>query len=272
LPQNTATQAAVRAAFLFFTLQVSYGIERVSFYNTLRGKKMANLECSQCGNVLAKGVAVCGSCGKEVQDDVTALTPQDQEKEKGSGRKNLYAVFAVLLVVFGGAALLIFTGLLPNPLKGGGSTAAIVNGEKITVAEVDQKFTLFQKMSGKSGQPDAATPEGKAAAADMRMQILNSMIQDKIMATEAAKEKITVSPQEIADKIAAVKKSLNLSDKDFEAFLNNHGMTPAAFEKRMEKDLMITKLVAKGTQEKGMTQEAWLGELSKRAKVEILTK
>lgn len=231
---------------------------------------MAKLECPQCGNALANGVAVCGACGQEVKEDEKVVPPQDQEKRPG--RKNLYAILAVLLVVLGGAALLIFTGLLPNPMKGGSSAAAIVNGEKITIAEVDQRFALYQKMTGKSGQPDSTTPEGKAAAADMRMQILDGMIREKILATEAAKEKITVSPQEIADKIGAVKKSLNLSDKDFEAFLQNHSMTPAAFEKRMEKDLLISKLLTKGTQEKGLTQEAWLGELNKRAKVEILAK
>ena len=230
---------------------------------------MENLECPQCGNALANGVAVCGACGKEVKDDEMALPPP---QERGPGRKNLYAILAVLLVVLGGAALLIFTGLLPNPMKGGGSTAAIVNGEKISIAEVDQKFDLYKKMSGKRGQPDSATPEGKAAAADMRMQILNAMIQERILATEAAKEKITVPPQEIAEKIGAVKKSLNLSDKDFDGFLQNHSMTLAAFEKRIEKDLLISKLIAKGTQEKGLTQEAWIGELNKRAKVEILVK
>ena len=230
---------------------------------------MENLECPQCGNALANGVAVCGACGKEVKDDEMALPPP---QERGPGRKNLYAILAVLLVVLGGAALLIFTGLLPNPMKGGGSTAAIVNGEKISIAEVDQKFDLYKKMSGKRGQPDSATPEGKAAAADMRMQILNAMIQERILATEAAKEKITVPPQEIAEKIGAVKKSLNLSDKDFDGFLQNHSMTLAAFEKRIEKDLLISKLIAKGTQEKGLIQEAWIGELNKRAKVEILVK
>jgi len=106
----------------------------------------------------------------------------------------------------------------------------------------------------------------------MRMQILNSMIQDKILVTEAAKEKITVPPQEIADKIGAVKKSLNLSDQAFEAFLKNHAMTLASFEKRIEKDLLISKLVSKGMQEKGLTKDAWIGELNSRAKVEILAK
>jgi hypothetical protein len=228
---------------------------------------MENLKCPQCGNPLANGVAVCGSCGREVKDDEIALPSEEQEKEPG--KKKLYAMLVVLLVLLGGAALLIFTGLLPNPMKGGGSTAAIVNGEKITVAEVDQKFDLYKKMSGKSGQPDS-TPEGKAAAADMRMQILNAMVQEKILVTEAAKEKIIVPPQEIADKIGAVKKSLNLSDKDFDAFLQKQGMSLASFEKRIEKNLLISKLVAKGTQEKGLTKDVWFAEMQKRAKVEIL--
>jgi hypothetical protein len=40
----------------------------------------------------------------------------------------------------------------------------------------------------------------------------------------------------------------------------------------MEKDLLISQLLTKGMQEKGRTQEAWIGELNKRAKVEILAK
>jgi SurA N-terminal domain. len=229
---------------------------------------MENLECTQCGNILAKGAAVCGACGKEVKDDESAL-PLHKKKP---GRKKAYAILAGLLVLLGGAALLIFTGLLPNPMKGGGSTAALVNGEKISVAEVDQKFDLYKKMSGQSGQLDSTTPEGKAAVAEMRMQILNRMIQEKILVTEAVKEKITVAPQEIADRIAAIKKSMNFSDKDFEVFLKNHAMTPANFEKRIEKDLLISKIIAKGTQKKGSSKEAWISELNNRAKVEVFAK
>ncbi len=234
---------------------------------------MENLECPHCGSALANGMAVCGACGKEVKDnevknEETAPPPLEQ---KEPGRKNLYAILVVVLVVLGGAALLIFTGLLPNPLSGGGATVAIVNGEKITTAELDKKFAVYKKMSGKSGQLDS-TPEARATAANMRKQILDGLIQDKIMTTEAAREKIAVTPQELADRIAAVKQTLKLSDKDFEEFLQNHGMTGGAFEKRLERDILISKLVARGVQEKGMTQDAWLGELRKRAKVEIVTK
>ncbi len=229
---------------------------------------MENLECPRCGSPLGKGAAVCGECGKEVTD------PESQNQlpqgEKQSGR-NIYAILVVFLVVVGGVALLMFTGLLPNPIKGG-STAAIVNGEKITTEEVDQKLDLFKKMSGKTGAMESSGPEGKKILEDLRKQVLEAMIQEKVLLTEAAKAKITVSPQEIAERIAGIKKGLHLSDEDFETFLKNHAMSMANFEKRIEKELMISKLIAKETQEKGISKDDLLKELDSRAKVEILAK
>lgn len=229
---------------------------------------MEKLECPHCGSPLGNGVAVCGECGKEVTDQEKSAPPLEEPQQSG---KKIYAILAIFLVVVGGAALLMFTGLLPNPIKGG-STAAIVNGEKIFTADVDQKFDVYKKMSGQGGKVDLSSPEGKKALAGMRMQILETMIQEKILMTEATKEKITVSPQEIAERISSIKKGMNLSDKDFEAFLKNHNMNMPSFEKRLEKDLLISKLIAKGTQEKGISKDALLQEINARAKVEVLAK
>ena len=232
---------------------------------------MEKLECPHCGSPLGSGVAVCGECGKEVSDKGKPVPegPLPQEEKRGS--KNIYAILAVFLVVVGGAALLMYSGLLPSPIKGG-STAAIVNGEKISTQEVDQKLEVYKKMYGQSGKLDSSSPQGKAALADIRRQILQNLIQEKILLSEAAKEKITVSTEEIAERIAAIKKGMKLSDKDFEDFLKNHAMRIANFEKRIEREFLISKLVAKGTQEKDLTPEAFLKELKANAKVEILAK
>jgi predicted nucleic acid-binding Zn ribbon protein len=134
---------------------------------------MEKLECSHCGGALPNGATVCGECGKEFNDtDKESLSPPQERRD----RKNVYAILAVFLVVVGGVALLMLTGLLPNPIKGG-STAAIVNGAKISTAEVDQKFEVYKKMSGQGGKMDSSSEAGKAAVAQMRMQILNSLIQ-----------------------------------------------------------------------------------------------
>ncbi|MBU0574760.1 MAG: SurA N-terminal domain-containing protein, partial [Proteobacteria bacterium] len=153
---------------------------------------MEKLECPHCGNALGQGVAVCGECGKEVSDQGKPMPegPLPQEEKRGS--KNIYAILAVFLVVVGGAALLIYSGLLPNPIKGSGSTVAIVNGERISAEEVDRKLEIFKKMNSQGGKVDFSSPEGKAALADMRMQIVQALVQEKILVTEAAREKITV--------------------------------------------------------------------------------
>ena len=96
----------------------------------------------------------------------------------------------------GGAALLLFTGLVPNPFKGGMSgVAAVVNGEKIFQADVDQKLEVYKKVYGQSAKTDFSSPEGKTALADMKRQVLNAMIQEKILVTEAAKEKSSFLPR-----------------------------------------------------------------------------
>ncbi|HBB15814.1 MAG: hypothetical protein A3J94_15375 [Syntrophus sp. RIFOXYC2_FULL_54_9] len=230
---------------------------------------MEKLECPHCGGALPNGATLCGECGKEFNNTNEEATSPPEVRQD---RKNIYAILAVFLVVVGGVALLMITGVLPNPIKGGGSTAAIVNGEKISTAEVDQKFEVFKKMSGPGGKMDSSDAAGKAAVAQVRMQILDSLIQEKILVTEVARQKITVTPQEVAERIAAIKKGLNLSDKDFEDFLKNHSMSLVNFEKRVEKDVLIAKLIDKGTQEKGITKEAWLQQLNQAAKVEVLAK
>jgi hypothetical protein len=230
--------------------------------------EMKNLECTHCGNTLASGAAVCGSCGKEMKG-VRALPPQDQRQEPG--RKNVYTILAVVLVLWGGAALLIATGLLPNPIKGSGSTTvAIVNGEKITMAEVNQHIDNYKKVYGQRGKMDFTSPEGKKALDDMRKKILNTLIQERILVTEAVKENISVPPQMIADRIASAKKGLNLSDQGFDDYLRKQGMNLADFTKLLERQVLMTQLIAKGVQEKGLTREAWVKELTARATVQVL--
>ena len=236
---------------------------------------MENNKCPYCEAPVGNGVTVCGECGKEL-DAVQASTeptpsPAPAPEARPSG-KNIYAILAVSLIVVGGAALLLFTGMVPNPFKGGTSVAAIVNGEKVYQGDVDQKLEVYKKIYGQSAKTDFTTPEGKAALADMKRQVLNAMIQEKILVTEAAKENIVISPQEIKDKISSIKKAMNLADKDFEEFLKGHAMSIANFEKRVEKESLITRLIAKGTQEKGLTKDVWVKELNDRAKVEVLMK
>lgn len=224
---------------------------------------MENLECPHCGNALAKGVALCGSCGKEVRDDESAMpVPQN-----GSGGKKVYAILAFMLALLGGAALLISTGLLPNPLKGG-PTVAIVNGEKIYASEVNKELETYKRSYGKAKGIDFSSAEGKKALDTVRKKIIEIMIQERILLAAAAEEKITVVPQEVTDRINTVKAGLKLSDQGFEDFLKKNDMNMAGYRQHIERDALIKKVFERGVQ-KGMERDAWLNELKARAKIEV---
>lgn len=224
---------------------------------------MEKLECPYCSAPLGSEVTVCGECGKGL-NSTEEKTPEEQ-----GGNKNIFGILTVLLVILGGVALLLAIGLIPNPFKDS-STAAIVNGEKISKAEVDQKLEVYKAVYGENSHADFSSPEGKAALKDMKSRILDALVQDKILLMEAKKEKISVSPQEITEKLTAIKKAMNLSEKDFNGFLKNHGMNLSNLEKRVEKEALITKLIDKETREKGLTGEAWLKEINARARIEIM--
>lgn len=249
-----------------FTLSVYCGIERASFQQYISEviKEMEKLECPQCGSALANGVAACGSCGREVKE-VRALPPQDQQQEPG--RKNVYAILVVLLVLLGSAALLIFTGLLPNPLPGR-ATIAIVNGEKISEAEVNQRLDTYKETYGRVVKLDFSSPEGKKTLENARKEIVKILIYEHILSTEAAKAKIAVSPQEVAERIAAIKQGLNLSDEGFKKFVSDDGISLADFTKKLEREILFKKLIESGTQ-RGLKKDVWISTLRERAVVEI---
>jgi hypothetical protein len=90
------------------------------------------------------------------------------------------------------------------------------------------------------------------------------------LVTEAVKENISAPSQMIADRIASAKKGLNLSDQGFDDYLRKQGMSLSDFTKLLERQFLMTQLIAKGVQEKGLTREAWVKELTARATVQVL--
>ncbi|MFZ3116340.1 MAG: SurA N-terminal domain-containing protein [Syntrophales bacterium] len=229
---------------------------------------MEETKSPDCGAATDNGVTACGECGKEATEEPEQISTTGKVRQDG---KRTYAILVVLLVTVGGLALLLSTGVLPNPFKIS-DAVAIVNGERISRQEVEKKLEVYKKIYGQSNRTDFSSPEGMKTIENMKRQILDALIQEKILITEAKKEKIAVDPQEINDRITTIKKALNLTDKDFELFLKNHAMDINDFKKRVEKEFMITKLIAKGTEEKRIAKDVWMKELNDRAKIEIFTK
>ncbi len=227
-----------------------------------KGGNMEVLKCPHCDAQLEGSEKSCGACGKELE----------QKGESAAGVKKrgskIFGILVILLVLLGGVALMMATGVISNPFTGRG-TAALVNGEKIPWKDVDQKVEIYTKIYVQSGmkQSDFSTPEGKKIQDMIRQQVLNALIQEKVLLTEAKRENITVSPKEVQDRIDAIKSGMNLSDKDFDAFLQSHAMNMDNLKKRIANELLINKLVTTNTAQSGMSQEAWLRQLNAKANV-----
>lgn len=115
---------------------------------------------------------------------------------------------------------------------------AIVNGQLITLFDLNGEVSaLVQRTQGVSLSPD------DPRMAELRQQVLQSMINDLLIESEAARLKITVSETEIDSQIAELRKKNNMTQSQFQAALAKEGLTMKEFRKRIRQDDMKKRLL-----------------------------
>jgi len=118
-------------------------------------------------------------------------------------------------------------------------TIAIVNGEPIMSSEFEDIIGPVLDQY-KRGAPSAEqTPE---KIAELKQRVVDQMIDDRLTKQEAKKKNIKVSQREIEQGINQVKQRFG-SQADFEAELKKGNLTMPKFEKRIEDQLMVMKLL-----------------------------
>ena len=115
---------------------------------------------------------------------------------------------------------------------------AVVNGKLITLFDLDTRVAeLVQRTQGVAIKP------GDPMYDDLRKQVLDSMITDLLIESEAARLKINVSETELDNQLEELKKKNNMNQQQFVAELAKEGMTLADFRKRMRQDNMKKRLL-----------------------------
>jgi peptidyl-prolyl cis-trans isomerase SurA len=115
---------------------------------------------------------------------------------------------------------------------------AVVNGKLITMFDVNARLAdLLQRTQGVSMRPD--DPQ----AAELRRQVLESMINDILIEQEAARLKVSISETELDSQIDEIKKKNNLTQQQFVAELGKEGMTLKDFRERMRLDSVKKRLL-----------------------------
>jgi peptidyl-prolyl cis-trans isomerase D len=129
--------------------------------------------------------------------------------------------------------------------KGGADAVATVNGLSISQREFDEELRRQQdqlrRMFGRNFDPALLdTP-------DSRRALLDSMISQRLIASEAARSKLAVSDEMLADLIHSVpafQSEGKFSKAQYELALRsqNPPMSPAQFESRLRYDLALQQL------------------------------
>jgi hypothetical protein len=142
----------------------------------------------------------------------------------------------------------------PTVVPTEGPAAARVNGQPIPLAEFEKNVARRQAEMTQQGI-DLTTPEGKAALAEMRRQILEGMIEQELIDQEVVKQGITVTQAEVD---AAVNQSIADSGgvDAFNKYLTNvAGMTVDEYREGQREGMLTQKMIEYVTRNVPMTGE-----------------
>ena len=144
----------------------------------------------------------------------------------------------IIAILLGGLALTACqSGSGSGATAGKGEAAAIVNGTKISVAEVDR--VTAEQAQGQQAQLS------QLELASARLQVLESLIQDEIMFQRAKKDNLMPTEDEITSFIQASKSESGMTEDAFQKRLKETNQSEQDFREDIRKRLAVKKLQEK---------------------------
>ena len=132
--------------------------------------------------------------------------------------------------------------------------AAIVNDEIITYLELNREYVLILKEEEKRG---AVSPE---AAQKLRSDVLNSMVDRKLVKQKIKELNIVVSEEEVRQSIEDVKRQNKLSQEALTSALLAQGMTFDQYKAQMKEQLERLRLMSQEVKSKIQVSEREMRE------------
>lgn len=117
---------------------------------------------------------------------------------------------------------------------------AVVNDEVITLSDLETEGkALFRNISAKT------PPESlQAALSAAREDVLDSLIENRIISQKAKESNISVSPEEVQNAFEHMVSKSGLSREEFMAKMKDSGMTEAAYLEQLKYQVLQGKLVS----------------------------
>ncbi|MFA6901516.1 MAG: SurA N-terminal domain-containing protein [Gallionellaceae bacterium] len=154
-------------------------------------------------------------------------------------KKRVVQVVLILIIITFG-----FFGVESYRQSGGGGAPATVNGEKISQQEFDNALRQQQERVREQAGPnfDPALFDKP----EIKNMILDSLVNQRLLSTEARSAGLTLSDVQLAQIIAGIdafQKDGKFDKQQYETALRVQGMTPVVFESRVRDELSTRQLV-----------------------------
>jgi len=206
------------------------------------------MQCPSCSTMNDNDALFCSECGHPCGGG--------QQASSVKSRRSYLFMLVLLPVITIVAAIGYYKYVLPE------GVAAVVNGEEITLLELD---------AAGQGQGGSSADSG-----GNRYRILKRLITERIALQEARKAGIAVSRQELASAVGAFRAETGLDETAFESRIKVQYGNTHAFEDAVERRLLLSKLVSEkiipsgaGPQASREAMDRWLSGMSEKAEVRI---
>jgi len=133
------------------------------------------------------------------------------------------------------AVAVIFCGVVsPSYARVVDKVMATVNGEVILASEYEKKLKMLEVILPRDASDEQMD--------ELKREVLQQMINEKLMKQEAEKKKIYVGEKEIKDGIGKIRDRFD-TDEEFEAELARQGMTKDNFKDQIKNQMIVMKLI-----------------------------
>ena len=207
------------------------------------------MHCPDCKQTNDTDALFCTACGRPLE-----AAPQQAVKIQ---RRAYFIALLFVPVIALAAGIGYYKFFLPN------GVAAVVNGEEIKVSELDAAVARAQGSQ-------------EAASSQLRYQLLNQLITQRIVIQEARKAGISVSKEEIETSATEARTSSGLDEATFNSEVVSQYGSLRTFKDALERRLLVNKFLAVKVVPPGADPSTarsainrWLDDIAGRAAVRI---
>jgi hypothetical protein len=151
--------------------------------------------------------------------------------------------------------------------------AAVINGEKISRADLKARSIIFQRILERQYGNDLFTGDrGRALFVNLGNKVLNDMLEEKLVKQEARKLKIQITDEQVKQKLDMITKEFFGTWESFQSRLKEDGMTKEDLQNNIRYLLLseaLKEAKAPGGENADVSFGSWLIQARQKAEVTV---